>query len=60
MDQIVVDVSTVPQVQVGAEVVLLGRQGREVILAAELAQRAGTISYEILTNVGARVARVYR
>lgn len=59
MDQIVVDVSRVRSVPVGAEVVLLGRQKNQVISAEELARQAGTISYEILTNVGARVARVY-
>lgn len=59
MDQILVDVSALPQVTVGEEVVLVGRQGTEEILAAELAEKAGTIAWEIFTGVGRRVERVY-
>ena len=58
MDQIVVDVSALPEVDAGEEVVLLGRQGEEEILAAELAQKSGTIPWEIFTSVGRRVTRV--
>ncbi len=59
MDQIMADVSAVPGVAVGDEAVLLGRQGGEEILAAELARKAGTIPWEIFTGVGRRVERVY-
>ena len=41
------------------EVVLLGRQGAAEITADELAGWAGTIPYEVLTNINARVPRVY-
>jgi alanine racemase len=41
------------------EVVLLGRQGDVEITADELAGWAGTISYEVLTNINTRVPRVY-
>ncbi len=41
------------------EVVLIGRQGGEEISAAELASRSGTIPYEVLARIGARVPRVY-
>ena len=58
MDQIVVDVTGVPAVAAGEEVVLLGRQENEEISAAELAQKAGTIPWEIFTGVGRRVKRV--
>ncbi len=57
MDQIMVDV-TGRQVEPGAEVVLLGQQGNEQILAAEMATRAGTIPWEIFTGIGPRVDRV--
>jgi alanine racemase len=60
MDQIVVDVTRVPGCRVGDEVVALGRQGAGEIGAHELATTARTIPWEILTNVGARVPRVYR
>jgi len=59
MDQIVVDVTRVPSVRVGDEVVALGGQGDATITARELAVHAGTIPWEILTNIGARVPRSY-
>ena len=59
MDQIVADVTALPEVGTGEEVVLMGRQGAEEILAAELATKAGTIAWEIFTSVGPRVDREY-
>ncbi len=59
MDQMMVDVTDVPDVAVGDEVVLIGRQGREQITADELAALADTISYEILLSVSFRVPRLY-
>ena len=59
MDLMMVDVSAVPSVQLGDEVVLIGRQGDEEILVVEIAERAGTIAWEIFTGIGARVRRVY-
>jgi alanine racemase len=62
MDQIVVDcgpVGTAP-VAVGDEVVLLGRQGDEEITATEWADLLGTISYEVLCDIGPRVPRLVR
>lgn len=58
MDQIMVDVTAWPDIAAGEEVVLMGRQGGEEILAAELAQKSGTIPWEIFTSVGRRVQRV--
>ncbi len=58
MDQIVVDATALPEVEAGEEVVLLGRQGEEEILAAELARKSGTIPWEIFTGVGRRVERI--
>ena len=59
MDLMVIDVSHLPQATVGDEVILMGRQGDEEISATELAERAGTINWEIITRVGSRVRRVY-
>lgn len=59
MDQMMVDVSEVPGVAVGDEVVLIGRQGNEEITADEIAEKAHTISYEILLSISDRVPRVY-
>ncbi|MCJ7439163.1 MAG: alanine racemase [Acidimicrobiia bacterium] len=58
MDQLMVDVGDTP-VEVGDDVVLLGRQGDEEITAGEWARRLGTIAYEIVTGIGPRVPRRY-
>ena len=60
MDQIMIDLSALPAVDAGEEVVLIGRQGAEEILAGELAAKAGTIPWEIFTGLTTRVGRVYR
>ena len=57
MDMLVVDCGD-DLVAPGDEVVLLGRQGDEEITADEWAERAGTISWEILCGIGARVPRI--
>ncbi len=59
MDLMMVDISALPDVKVGDEAVLIGQQGSEEILASELAERAGTIPWEIFTGIGSRVPRVY-
>ncbi len=59
MDLIVIDVSGLDDVQVGDDVVLMGRDGSGEISCAELGERAGTITWEIITRIGARVRRVY-
>lgn len=60
MDMSLIDVSEVPDVQIGDEVVIFGKQGEEVIQVEELAQKANTLPYEILCNVGKRVPRIYQ
>ena len=57
MDQLLLDVTDGPEVGRGDEVVLLGRQGDDEITATEWADRLGTISYEVLCAVSARVPR---
>jgi alanine racemase len=57
MDQTMVDVTDIPAAEVGDEVVLIGEQGSERITAADLAQATGTIAYEVLCAIGARVPR---
>lgn len=58
MDQIMVDVSEIDSVAPEDEVVLLGSSGGKTIDAEELAGLCGTISYEILCDIGKRVPRV--
>jgi len=48
MDQTMIDVTNLPQVKVGDEVVLWGRQGQEEITVEEIADKIGTINYEIV------------
>ena len=59
MDQIMVDVTQIPDAQVGDEVVLLGAQGEDCISAEEMASWLHTISYEVLCSPSKRVPRVY-
>ncbi len=60
MDQLTVDVTDLPAVAEGDEVTLIGSNGRERITADEIAQRCDTISYELLSRMGARPTRSYR
>jgi alanine racemase len=59
MDLMMVDVSEVKDVDVGDEVVLMGKQSNEEIPCSELADKAETITWEITTRIGARVRRVF-
>ncbi|MBW2093212.1 MAG: alanine racemase [Deltaproteobacteria bacterium] len=59
MDLTMVDVTHIPGVQVGDEVVLLGSQGEETITGSDLARMLGTISYEIFCTIGGLNHRQY-
>ena len=59
MDQMMVDVTHIPQVQVEDEAVLIGTQGENCIPAEEIASLAGTINYEITCQISRRVPRIY-
>ncbi len=59
MDITMVDVTEIPGVEEGDEVVIIGSQGRERITANDIACLTGTIPYEVLTSIGPRVPRVY-
>jgi alanine racemase len=58
MDMITIDVTDVP-CATGDEVVILGRQGAEIIDVREMAAAIGTIPWEILCRVGTRIERIY-
>ncbi len=58
MDNLTVDLGPEPPGR-GAEVVLIGAQGGERVLAEEWARRLGTINYEITCGIGPRVPREY-
>lgn len=59
MDVSVVQLQPADNVSVGDEVVLIGKQGNAEITVDEIAHRAGTISYEILTQISPRVKRYF-
>ncbi len=59
MDQTAVDLSRIKNVKVGDEVVLIGRQGKETILAGDIAKICSTINYEIVVGIAPRIPRVY-
>ena len=59
MDQMMIDVSHIPDAEAGDSVIIMGSDGKNTVSAEELAEIAGTINYEIVCNVGKRVPRVY-
>lgn len=59
MDLTTIDVTRIPGVEIGDEVVLIGGQGGRKLTAWEMADVLGTIPYEVLCNIGKRVARSF-
>jgi alanine racemase len=59
MDLMVIDVSELKDIGCSEEVVLMGKQGGAEISCGELAERADTITWEIITRIGSRVRRVH-
>jgi Alr-MurF fusion protein len=58
MDQTMIDVTAIPDVRQGDEVILIGEQGNERLTAEEVAERLGSINYEVVSEILARVPRV--
>lgn len=59
MDQCMIDVTGIEDVKVGDEVVLFGKQKGSFISIDEIAEKLGTINYEVVCMIGKRVPRVY-
>lgn len=59
MDMLMIDVTDVPQAQVGDVVTLMGRDGDDALTMDDLAAWAGTVNYEILCGLSKRVPRIY-
>lgn len=59
MGQIVVSIDHLENVELGDQVVLIGKQGNEEITAAEIAELAGTISYEVVCNLSDKLEKIY-
>jgi len=60
MDMCMIDVTDVPAVREGDDVVLIGSQGSERITADDIAAKIGTIAYEVLCGISSRVPRIYQ
>ena len=60
MDQMMVDVTDLPDVQIADPVVLVGRDGDEQITMEQLAAAMDTINYEVVCGISRRMARFYR
>lgn len=59
MDQMLVDVTDIPDVKVGDIATLIGKDGENELSAADVAYRSGTIANELLSRLGPRLERVY-
>ena len=60
MDAMMFDVTDVPDIKIGDEVVLLGQSGDKMITALELAEQAGSFSYETISRFTDRLPRIYK
>ena len=60
MDQMMADVTDIPEVKAGDPVTLMGTDGNETITAEDIARWSGTISYEVLLSCGSRVPRIQK
>lgn len=60
MNMCMIDVSDVKNVKIEEEVVLLGKQGKEEITAEEIAEKLGTINYEVVTRINTVIKRTVR
>jgi len=58
MNMMMVDVSHIKNIKLEDEVVILGKQGSEMISAEELAQKIGTINYEVVTRINPLIPRI--
>lgn len=57
MNQTIIDVTEIPRVSVGMEVVLLGKSGKEIITADDIAKLLNTINYEVVTRINPLIPR---
>ncbi|MGE5322697.1 MAG: alanine racemase C-terminal domain-containing protein, partial [Actinomycetota bacterium] len=59
MDQMQIDITDLPGITVGAEVLLYGTHNGHTLRPELVAEQAGTIGHELLTRLGERVHRIY-
>lgn len=59
MDQLMVDVTGIPEIKVGDRVTLVGKDGEERITVEQIAEAAGSFNYEFICGISRRVPRYY-
>ena len=59
MDMIIADVSGIKNAKPGNEVAIIGKSGKESINAEDIAQKIGTINYEVITRINPLIKRIY-
>ena len=59
MDQLMLDVTDIPEAHAGMEVTIVGQDGRNFISMEEMARLSDTVNYEVMCIIGKRVPRVY-
>jgi alanine racemase len=59
MQQSIIDVTSIGRVSIGEEIVIIGRQGKEVITPEDVATKTGTINEEILTSISGNIPRTF-
>lgn len=59
MDQFMIDVTHIPNVNIGDDVILIGEQNNKAVTAQEIARLIGTINYEVVCMISKRIPRVY-
>ena len=59
MNMCMVDVTDISDVQPGDEVVIIGQQEQESIGTGDVAEKTGTINYEVLTKIGDHIPRIF-
>ena len=60
MDMCMIDVTDIPDAQVGDTITILGRDGEELLRCEDMAAQLETITYEITCDINKRVPRIYR
>lgn len=58
MNLTMIDISHIPKTRVGDDVVIIGRQGKQEITAEEIAEKCGTINYEVVTGINSALPRI--
>jgi alanine racemase len=59
MDQMMVDITDIPEASLNTEVTLIGKDGTEEITAAGLGELSGRFHYELLCDLNPRIPRIY-